>query len=170
MKEHVVEHLRYVPTNTPSLTGAGQSYFDSEHQSIFFYDTVRSKWLSESVGRIDVGRTGTLAAGASFRSNPGTPTSTTPINVDKNICIVGVTMNTSVAEQFVMRVDDVSGGSGTTLAINYEAAGPTSTLTYTDLTLNTSYTAGDQLDIYVLSTLTGNISNPRVTLFFRWER
>ncbi len=99
----------------------------------------------------------------------GLPTSTTPILLERNVCLVGIVASTSALEQFVMRVDDVGGGSGNTLAINYQAVGPTTTRNFTKLDLNQNYNAGDTLDIYILSSASGNVSNPRVRLLFRYR-
>jgi hypothetical protein len=88
------------------------------------------------------------------------------------MCLVGIVASTSVAEQFVIRIDDVSGGSGTQTAINYQIAGaPTQNFTdiLAGITLNANYNANDRLDIYVLSSATGNISGPHIKLLFRYR-
>lgn len=154
---------------TPSTPVANQVYFDTNLRQLMVYDSVRSKWLSDLIIPIEVGRTGNIAAGSSFRRTPDTPTSTTPVLLDRNMCLVGVVASTSALEQFVLRVDDISGGSGAQTTINYQTAGPTTTQNYIDLTLNTNYNANDRLDIYVLSSASGNISNPHIKLLFRYR-
>lgn len=143
--------------------------FDSTINGIVYYDTTRSKWLSDLIIPVEVGKTGNIAAGSSFRRTPNTPTSTTPVLLERNMCLVGIVASTSALERFVIRVDDVSGGSGAQTTINYQAARPTTTQNYIDLTLNTDYNANDRLDIYVLSSASGNISNPHIKLLFRYR-
>jgi len=158
-------------TTNPSAPESGwvKSYYNSSLGCYVFYDEVRGKWLSDIIIPIEVGRTGNIAAGSSFRRTPDIPTSTTPVLLERNMCLVGIVASTSALEQFVIRVDDVSGGSGTQTTINYQATGPTTTQNYIDLTLNTNYNANDRLDIYVLSSASGNISNPHVKLLFRYR-
>ena len=158
-------------TNWATLPFYGEDIFkfDSTINQIVYYDSVRTKWLSDLIIPVEVGRTGNIAAGSSFRRTPDTPTSTTPVLLERNMCLVGVVASTSALERFVIRVDDVSGGSGAQTTINYQATGPTTTQNYIDLTLNTNYNANDRLDIYVLSSASGNISNPHVKLLFRYR-
>lgn len=162
------KYLRVLST-PPSNPRNGETYFDTTLNQVMSYDSTRVKWLSDLIIPIEVGRTGSLAVGSSFRTLPDTPTSTTPILLERNMCLVGVVASTSALEQFVIRVDDISGGSGSQTTINYQAAGPTTTRNYIDLTLNTNYNANDRLDIYVLSSASGNISNPHVKLLFRYR-
>lgn len=161
-------------TTNPSAPESGwvKSYYNSSLGCYVFYDEVRGKWLSDIIIPIEVGRTGNIAAGSSFRRTPDTPTSTTPVLLERNMCLVGIVASTSVAEQFVIRIDDVSGGSGTQTAINYQIAGaPTQNFTdiLAGITLNANYNANDRLDIYVLSSATGNISGPHIKLLFRYR-
>ena len=156
----------------PSTPVADQVYFDKNLRQLMVYDSVRAKWLSDLIIPVEVGRTGNIAAGSSFRRTPDTPTSTTPVLLERNMCLVGIVASTSAAEQFVIRVDDVSGGSGTQTAINYQIAGaPTQNFTdiLAGITLNANYNANDRLDIYILSSASGNISNPHVKLLFRYR-
>lgn len=151
-------------------TYLSKSFYDASLECIIQYDTTRSKWLSDLIVPIDLGRSGTLGVGTSFRYTPDTPTSSVPLLLERDMCLVGIVASTSALEQYVIRVDDVSGGSGATLAINYEAAGPVSTKNFTKLDLNQNYNANDRLDVYVLSSATGNISNPRIRLLFRYRK
>lgn len=159
------------PPGTPS-TGWTKLYYHQPLNCFVFYDEVRSKWLSDLIIPVEVGRTGNIAAGSSFRRTPDTPTSTTPVLLERNMCLVGIVASTSALERFVIRVDDVSGGSGTQTAINYQIAGaPTQNFTdiLAGITLNANYNANDRLDIYILSSATGNISNPHIKLLFRYR-
>lgn len=158
------------PWNTLHFYNENVFRFDSSINGIVYYDTARSKWLSDAILVIEVCRNGNLGVGTSFRTGEGLPTSVTPVLLERNCTLVGVAASTSAAERFTMRVDDVStGGSGSTLAINYEAPGPASTTRFIRNNLNQDYNANDQLDIYVLSSFTGAISNPRVRLLFRYR-
>lgn len=157
--------------STPPATPAdGVLYYDTVIQAALQYDQSRAKWLGLSPIRMEVGRTGTAAPGTSLRQTPDIPTSLTPLRVLRNMTLIAVTIGTSVAEQFVLRVDDVSGGSGATAAINYEAAGPTPTLNLIRTDLNIDFNAGDALDVYILSSATGNVSNPVVHLYFKLRK
>lgn len=165
--------LVYTPTGTSPNAGSevdGQAYYDSTLKQLMIYDSSRSKWLSDSFFTITVARSGALAPGTSFRIGEGVPTSTNPIFLQENLCLVGIVASTSAAERFVLRIDDVSGGSGATASINYEAVGPVATTTFKNLSLNTNYNNNDRLNIYVLSSTTGNISNPLVTLLFKYRK
>lgn len=168
-KAYIFEEPSLINNPSPPESGWVKSYYNSSLGCYVFYDEVRGKWLSDIVIPIEVGRTGNIAAGSSFRRVPNTPTSVTPVLLERNMCLVGIVASTSSAEQFVIRVDDVSGGSGTQTTINYQAAGPTPTQNYSDLTLNANYNANDRLDIYILSSDTGNISDPHVKLLFRYR-
>jgi hypothetical protein len=158
-----------VLSSSPLFPRNGETYYNTSINQIVYYDSVRNKWLSDASFNIHVGRNGNLAPGSSFRFTDSLPTSTTPILLERNCTLVGIVASTSAAERFVIRVDDVSGGSGTQTAINYEAPGPAATTNFIDLTLNADYNANDRLDIYVLSSNTGNISNPLVKLIFRYR-
>jgi hypothetical protein len=155
--------------NSLPFYGEAVYKFDPNIKQLIYYDSVRNKWLADAPFEIHVGRSGNLAPGSSFRFTDSLPTSTNPILLERNCTLVGIVASTSAAERFVIRVDDVSGGSGTQTTINYEAPGPVATTNFIDLTLNADYNANDRLDIYVLSSNTGNISNPLVKLIFRYR-
>jgi len=161
-----------VLSSSPLSPRNGETYFNTSISQLMVYDQTRAKWLSDLIIPVEVGRTGNIAAGSSFRRTPDTPTSTTPVLLERNMCLVGVVASTSALEQFVIRVDDVSGGSGTQTAINYQIAGaPTQNFTdiLAGITLNANYNANDRLDIYILSSASGNISNPHIKLLFRYR-
>lgn len=165
--------LVYIPTAVAPNAGSevdGQTYYDSTLKQLMVYDFSRSKWLSDNILTLTVARSGNLAPGTSFRIGDGIPTSTNPVFVQENICLVGIVASTSAAERFVLRVDDVSGGSGSTTSINYETTGPVATNRFKKLDLNTNYNSNDRLNIYVLSSNTGNISDPLVTLLFKYRK
>ena len=167
---HVIEKPRLSAAPSTPSSGWTKHYFDTGLDCFVFYDETRAKWLSDLIIPIEVDRVGTLAAGNSFRTGSGIPTSTTPILLDKAMCLVGIIASTSAAEQFVIRVDDISAGSNTQTTINYQAAGPTAIQNFIDNTLNANYNANDLLDVYILSSATGNVSNPRVKLLFRYRK
>lgn len=167
---YVTEKPRLSSTPGTPASGWTKHYFDTVLNCFVFYDETRSKWLSDLIIPIEVDRVGTLAAGNSFRTGSGIPTSTTPILLDKAMCLVGIIASTSAAEQFVIRIDDVSGGSNTQTAVNFEDPGPVATQNFIDATLNANYNANDLLDVYILSSATGNVSDPRVKLLFRYRK
>ncbi len=171
-----MKRFGYIPefpilATAPSTPSANfvKHYYDSTIGCLVGYDSTRSKWLSDLTLTIELNRNGVILAGSSLRTGEGLPTSTTPILIERNICLTGVAISTSALEQFVMRVDDVGSGSGNTLAINYQATGPTTTRNFVKLDLNQNYNANDTLDIYVLSSSSGGISDPRVRLFYRYR-
>lgn len=157
------------PPSNPT-SGFNKFYYDSSIEEFVSYSPIRSKWLSEHTFPIHIARNGNLAVGTSFRTTDGLATSTAPILLERNCTLVGIVASTSDLEQFVLGVDDVStGGSGNTIAINYEATGPTTTRNLIKLDLNQDYNAGDELDIYVVSSVTGNIADPRIKLLFKYR-
>lgn len=167
---HVIEKPRLSAAPSTPSSGWTKHYFDTGLDCFVFYDPTRSKWLSDQIVAIEVDRVGAIAAGSSLRTGSGIPTSTTPILIHRDMCLVGIVASTSALERFVIRVDDISAGSNTQTAINYQAAGPASTQNFIDLTLNANYNANDRLDVYILSSATGNISDPRVKLLFRYRK
>lgn len=163
------KYLRVLSSN-PALPRNGESYFNTTINHIVSYDSARGKWLSDTSTYTHAARNGLLAAGSSFRTTDGLPTSVSPVIIERDCTLTGITASTSDLEQFVIRIDDVSvGGSGNTLAINFEAPGPTSTRSFIDLNLNQDFDEGDLLDIYILSSATGNVNNPRIKLIFKYR-
>ncbi len=162
-----VDSLGLTATGTaPASPTDGHLYYDSTLKCLMAYDSSRSKWLSVQVHEIWADRNGNAGVGTSLRTGSGIPTSTNPVELEQNMTLVGIVASTSNTEAFTLNVDDVSsGGSGTTLPISY----PSGT-THQDLTLNTDYNASDALDIYVAASTTGNVSNPRVKLLFRYRK
>jgi hypothetical protein len=149
----------------PSSPTDGQLYYDSSLKCLMAYDNSRSKWLSTHSIEIWVDRNGNIAAGNSLRTGSGIPTSTTPILLEQNMCLTGVVASTSATENFTLKVDDVSGGSGTSSTISYASG-----TSYQDLTLNQNYNANDKIDVYVSASTTGNVSDPRVKLIFKYRK
>lgn len=161
-----VDTLGLTATGTaPSSPTDGQVYYDSTLKCLMAYDNSRTKWVSVQVHEIWADRNGNAGVGTSLRTGSGIPTSTTPIRLEQAMCLVGVVASTSATEAFTLRVDDVAAGSGTTTTISYASG-----TSYQDLTLNANYNAGDKLDIYVSASTTGNVSDPRVKLLFRYRK
>ena len=169
--------IAYVPEipqliNNPSTPSSGWTkfYYNSELGYFVFFDESRNKWLSDASYYIHAARNGFLSPGSSFRTTDGLPTSVSPIIIEKPCTLIGIVASTSVLERFQIQVEDVSiVSSPRKITIDFEAPGPTTTRNLIKLDLNQDFNVGDLLDIYVLSSVSGNISNPHVKLLFRYR-
>lgn len=167
LRNHTLENLSTAPAGTPPN---GMMYYDTVLSSQMIYDAARASWLSTAQMKVQVGRLGGVGVGLSLRGAGNVSLSASPYVLPRNMTLVAISASTSNNERFVLRIEDVAGGSSTTVDIAYEAPGPSSTQSFTDNALNAAFNAGDAIDAYILSSVTGVIDDPMVTLIFKLRK
>lgn len=148
----------------------GMTYYDTVLNAQMIYDSTRVAFLSASQMKVQLGRLGGVGVGLSLRGAGNVPLSASPYILPRNMTLVGIAASTSSNERFVLRVEDVAGGSSAFVEIPYEAAGPSSTQSLINNSLNVAFNAGDALDAFILSSVTGVIDDPMVTLVFKLRK
>jgi hypothetical protein len=160
--------LALVPSPTSPVSAAdGDHYYDSILKCLMYYDGTRSKWLSVESRTLQVGSNSAIGAGISLSSG-GVLTSTSPITLDTNQCLVAISISTASTENWELTIEDVSGGSGNSVPITIDDGMGGSVSKFYKTDLNTNFNIGDTLDIYVSSLGTsGNVDKPSVQLTFK---